>query len=376
MKILFDCTFLDDKPTGIPVYFYSLIKNLVKTYPSDYYIIIVGHRYDVTGLSEILDGYNNYRIVKIICYDPLMPIISSFLMPFYLLWYNADVYHNPRFYGPFFKISKAKSVITVHDLYHKTVPELMHWKSNFLMNTFSDFAVRRADEVIVISNQTKLDVIKYLNVRENRLNLIYQAVDGDLVKSEDPIISEKVIDLELGQKKYILCVGTMFPSKGLKDLVLAYAEFLKKYKNEPDVKLIIAGKTTYYTEEILHLIRELNFLDDSIHVLGFVSKDELIYLYEHALMYVIPSHYEGFGLTPVEAMTFDCPVIARNGSSLVEVVADAGLLFDDVSHLAKQIHILSSDESLRFSIIERAKLHREKFTNNNRTKMTHEVYLK
>ena len=376
MKILFDCTFLDDKPTGIPVYFYSLFRNLLKLNNADEYIIIVGHRYDTYELNKSLEEFSNYRIVKIICFNSLIPIISSFIIPIYLRYYKADVYHNPRFFGPFYKLSKTKIVITVHDLYHKTVPEQMPWKSNLLMNVFSDYAIKRADQVIVISNQTKQDVIKYLNISEGKLNLIYQAVDGDLIIKDEPKISRKILDLNLNNSKNILCVGTMLPSKGLQDLVLAFANLYNSYKISPNLKLIFAGKTTYFTEEILKLIKSQDIPSDIIKVLGFVSDDELIYLYQNANIYVIPSYYEGFGLTAIEAMGFDCPVIARNSSSLIEVVGDAGLLFNNIEELTSGLFKLLNDTNFRSEIINKAKIHRMKFTNKRRTAETYLVYKK
>ena len=124
---------------------------------------------------------------------------------------------------------------------------------------------------------------------------------------------------------FILFVSTIEPRKNVGGLLRAYRRLRDDYKLTP--ALVLAGAQGWLSEDILALVDELN-LRPYCFFLGRVNSPDLRFLYNAARCLVHPAFYEGFGLTPLEAMACGTPVIVSNVSSLPEVVGDAALLVD------------------------------------------------
>jgi glycosyltransferase involved in cell wall biosynthesis len=374
MKILFDCTFLRNQHTGVDIIFIGLLNALLKIDTSNSYLLITDHRYNISQLKEELKDHKNIEVKSIWCYYPLHILISAFAMPFYIWYKKIDVYHNPYFFGPFFKIVKSKNIITVPDLYHKTIPDKMDALHKRLLNFFSVIAVKKADKIIVISGQTKNDVFKYYKFKASKVVLVLEAID---IEFDEPFIegfSSKVQQAGIEKNKYILNVGSILANKGVDDLVRAYHNLLQENKTF-EFKIVFAGNNnTPYYEKVKNLIQSLDLPDEKVIFLGYTSENDLHNLYKYAKMYVAPSYFEGFGLTVLEAMKFDCPVIARNASSFPEVVEDAGLLFNNVDELSAQIKTLLYDKDLCMQLVEKGKKQINKFSNENKAIQTLSTY--
>jgi len=374
MKILFDCTFLRNRQTGVDVTFLSLIKNILKIDAINQYIILTDHRFDTTVLRNQLKEYTNYKIVRIYCYYPIHIFISAFIIPFYLLFNKIDVYHNPYFFGPLFRISKTRVIITVHDVYHKTIPEKMNGLIKFLLNNFAVPAVQRADKVIVISEQTKSDVLKYYNILESKISLIHNCIEPKLATNSSQ--AKSILENNnITANKYILNIGTMIRSKGIDDLIKAYHLLLNETSSYNDIKLVFAGiNDNEYLNEIKELIKSLALPQSNIMFLGYVSNQDLIDLYKNAALYISPSYYEGFGLTVLEAMQYNCPVIARNASSLPETIGNAGMLFNTVKELTEEVVEMLTNEVIRLEYIKRGHDQLARFSCENRANRTLALY--
>ena len=146
-------------------------------------------------------------------------------------------------------------------------------------------------------------------------------------------------------ERFILFVSTIEPRKNVQGLLRAYRQFLDDYKL--DVGLALAGARGWLFEEVFQLVDELD-LRQACHFLGKVSREELLYLYNAARCLAHPAFYEGFGLTPLEAMACGTPTVVSNVSSLPEVVGDAALLVDpeDEEELIVALWRLVTDDDL------------------------------
>jgi glycosyltransferase involved in cell wall biosynthesis len=351
MKIFLDCTFLKNTRTGVDFAFLNLIENVFYQDSLNAYTILVNTSYNTQPLLKALGESKNYKIKKIYSRLPLQILYSCFLMPFYLRYNKFDVYHNPFFFGPLLRFicPDTKVVITVYDMYYRTVPKMMGKYLSTLFKIFAEPAIKKADKIIVISKQTADDVIHFTNIQPSKVILIYLALVNNFERKE--LIPTNLTKFDLQNGKYILTVGTLLPSKGVDDLIRSFAILVKKY-NYHDIKLVSAGMHVgNYVDEIKQLIESLNLDDGSIKLLGYVDDTDINSLYASAMVYVSPSHYEGFGLTILEAMKHGIPVIARNASSLIEVVSDAGLLFNNNNELVEQMHMIQSDNTLRNKLI-------------------------
>jgi glycosyltransferase involved in cell wall biosynthesis len=126
-------------------------------------------------------------------------------------------------------------------------------------------------------------------------------------------------------KRYILSVGTLQPRKNYVRLVEAFSSLRNSFPSEySDVSLLIVGKKGWLYDEILESVDRFG-VSSSVQFLDFVPDSLLPLLYKNAECFVLPSLYEGFGLPVVEAMTYSCPVVVSNVSSLPEIAGKAGV---------------------------------------------------
>jgi glycosyltransferase involved in cell wall biosynthesis len=168
------------------------------------------------------------------------------------------------------------------------------------------------------------------------------------------------------QKKYgitgnfILFVGTLQPRKNIERLIEAFSQISSSHK---DLSLVVIGKHGWLYEAILAAPKKFD-IEEKVKFLSFVSDEELATFYKYALCYVLPSLYEGFGLPVLEAMSYECPVITSNISSLPEAAGDAALYIDplDVADIAAKMNMFISSEKLRKEYIEKGKKQVKKFS--------------
>lgn len=244
------------------------------------------------------------------------------LLPWVVKRLATDVFHSPDFIPPLY--SAGPSVITIHDLAFLIYPHFLTKDSARYYGQI-DRAVRRADRIIAVSESTRHDLVKKLGVPDDKITVIYEAADP-LFQPEDRQAALRHVQalFELPEE-FILFVGTIEPRKNIPGLLRAYRRLRDKYKLTP--ALVLAGAPGWLSEDVYKLANDLA-LKPHCFFLGRVSNHDLYHLYNAALCLVHPAFYEGFGLTPLEAMACGTPVIVSNISSLPEVVGDAALLID------------------------------------------------
>lgn len=208
-------------------------------------------------------------------------------------------------------------------------------------------AVKRAKAVATISQSSAREIEKYLGYPQALVAVADSAHEHiqRIEPQEDILRREK-----LETRGYLLAVSSLNPNKN-------FAAILRAMKlADIKVPLVIAGGTNPRVFEGSEL---LETLPENAHHVGRVSDGELRALYEHALGFVFPSFYEGWGLPPGEAMHLGCPVIVSNTTSLPEVCGDAALYCDpaDDASIAKQMRRLVEDSALRhdLSVMGRAR---------------------
>lgn len=273
---------------------------------------------------------------------PAKKLWSQVFLPFYLFTHDKpDVFFVPAHYAP--RFSTVKTVVTIHDLSYLYYPGEFLKQDLYKLTNWTRYSIAKATKIIAVSQNTKRDLIKNYHAPENKISVIYNGFEKDVVKSKSLSI----------KKPYILYVGTLQPRKNISLLISAFDKFVKKH---PKYSLIIAGKKGWLYDEIFTQVKRLNH-SDKIQFTGYVNDQELIYLYQNAECFVLPSLYEGFGIPILEAMSYGCPVISSNASSLPEVGGDACLYFDPQSEnqLLEQLEKLLSDDQLRDNLIRSGK---------------------
>jgi glycosyltransferase involved in cell wall biosynthesis len=248
-------------------------------------------------------------------------------------------------------------------------------KSDLIQLTkWTRYSVRKASKILTISKASKDDIIKEYEVPEDKVVVTYPGIKLKAQMSKLPpslklrgasktkMQNSKVLSEKYGiSGDYILFVGTLQPRKNIVRLVEAFS------KIKQDVQLVIVGKKGWLYEEILEAPKKFG-VENRVKFLDSVTDEELPDFYKHAVCFVLPSLYEGFGLPILEAMKYGCPVITSNISSLPEAGGDSALYVDPLSveDIAKNLELIinpSADgEELRKKLIKKGYEQVKKFS--------------
>jgi glycosyltransferase involved in cell wall biosynthesis len=283
---------------------------------------------------------------------------------------RPDVFFSPTHYAP--RFSPVPRVISVMDLSFLQFPELFNKSDMYQLKNWTKYSVKKASKILTISNSSRNDIIETYNVPEKRVLTIYPGIKQS-VALEPRVYAMNQLKAKYGiSDNYILFVGTLQPRKNIGRLIEAFSKI-----NNDDVKdlqLVIIGKKGWLYESILEAPEKFD-VADRVTFLEGVNDEELSVFYKHALCYVLPSLYEGFGLPVVEAMKHGCPVITSNVSSLPEAGGDAALYVDpeNVDDIAEKIVQLVTDKDLRKELSEKGKKQAAKFSWEKTAKETLKV---
>ncbi len=286
--------------------------------------------------------------------------------------HRLDVLHSPDFIPP--SRLAFPSVITVHDLAFLLYPRFLTPKSARYYGQV-DRAAQRANQIIAVSQSTKRDIVKLLGVPEEKVTVIYEAAHP-LFQPMDRALARRHVANQFGvQGDFILFVSTIEPRKNLPTLLQALRHLIDR--NKLDTQLVVAGQEGWLTEEVHATVDKLN-LQRNVRFVGGVPNEELHYLYNAACVFAQPSFYEGFGLTPLEAMACGTPVVVSNTSSLPEVVGDAGVLEDPNNAEAWAVALwrVLSNPDLQLELCEKGRRRAALFSWDRAARETLAVYRK
>lgn len=302
---------------------------------------------------------NNFNKEKLIKINNPFPFLKTYLwhnyLPFRLNRMTFDYVLNTSGCPHIFPY-KYKEILFIYDLSLFIVPKTHPYTRVLIYKLLFSKTVKNCHKIIVISQNTKLDLMKYYHVPENKITIIYPSFYGMKNKQQKPKIQIK--------KPYILYLGTLEPRKNINLIIKAFYQ-LKSTSLFP-YQLIIAGKKGWGFKEIFDTVNKLKLEKDVIFT-DYVSDAEKKYLYKHAELFIYPSLYEGFGIPPLEAMNYGCPVITSNISSLPEVVGNAGLMINpyNIKELVLAITKVLTNKKLKEEMIEKGFKQAKKFYLHN-----------
>lgn len=346
MQIAFDARIAYYTSAGIGQYAIHLAQALTRLDDANRYVLLQ-HRKDRRRLVEgphvqrqPIFTPSHHRMEQDL-------LAAEFMLRPALRRLNIDLWHSTDFIPPL-RVHGFKSVITVHDLAFLRWPHFLTEDSARYYGQV-DAAVERADHIIAVSESTKNDLVKLLGAPRNKITVVHEAADPIY----RPMPRAEALASLRGKyplpDEFILFVSTIEPRKNIATLLKAYRRLLDSYK--ASAGLVLAGATGWLSDQIFDMVEQLG-LQRQVTFLGRVQNGDLVYLYNLALCLAHPAHYEGFGLTPLEAMSCGTPVVVSNVSSLPEVVGDAALLIDPNSdeELAVALQRMLSDDALRAAL--------------------------
>jgi glycosyltransferase involved in cell wall biosynthesis len=276
------------------------------------------------------------------------------------LWHRLEWPPVERFAGPVDVAQSAHPLlipspyavrlVTVHDLDFLDHPERTQGEIRRDYPLLARAHVRRADRVIVVSTHTAGEVERRFDVPRGRMSICPPGVPSWPFRAHEP-----------GTNGCVLFLGTLEPRKNIGALVDAYEHLLTRRPDAPP--LVLAGRVTPEAEPVLRRTRVAP-LAGRVELPGYIAPERRLELYQRALVFVLPSHTEGFGMPAAEAMMTGVPVIAANRGALPETVGTAGRLLDDTSveALSGALDEVLADRALRDRMRAAGRRHAEQFT--------------
>ena len=259
------------------------------------------------------------------------------------------------------------TVVTIHGLEYKWLPEYKNWLQRWYLPLSTFYAAKSANRLIAVSRFTKNQLEKEVHNISKKIKVVYEGVDASAQCHSDTVSLQKY---DLLSKQYLLFVGTIQPRKNLPALIEAYSLV---HKDFPEIKLVIAGSVGWMAEDVLRAPTRFG-VQESVVFTGRIPDGTLSALYDGALVYAQPSVTEGFGLPILEAMAAGVPVVSSDGGALPEIVGSAGVIvnlksqmtnsqIDDTfaERLAKALKMLITDKNLQNDLIAMGRKRVEEF---------------
>lgn len=362
MKICYDHQiFSFQKYGGVSRYIYE-ISSRISSLDRAHVSIVAGlyvNKYLSNSPQGIVKGI---KISKKSDFANSIKLVNSAFFKFYCHHAQPDIVHETYYSRVGLCPRRSKVVVTVHDMIHEKYPLLLHISDRRSSQVKSE-SVKRADHIICVSQNTKADLINYLNVEQSKISVIYH---GFSLQQSSNISTRPV------EGSYILYVGDRIALyKNFSRLLQAYASSKLIRTN---FKLVCFGSQPFTMNEY-SIFSALN-LSDSM-VLQIAGDDSVLSsLYMNASALVYPSIYEGFGMPLIEAMSFKCPVICSNTSSIPEVASDAAEFFDplDIESIESALVNVLFSNARTNELAERGLNHSRNFSWDKAARETLKVY--
>lgn len=313
LKIFYDHQiFTEQTFGGISRYFKYLIDGIKNTQGLDYKLgVLRSNNYYIRTAKQILSNSMFNSLFK--TQEKLIKRNNSYCK--YLVKKNEFSICHPTYFNPYFlKYLKKPLIITVHDMTYEAMPQ--YFPSADPSPYFKRIMMNQAERIIAISETTKADILRYSNIKENKISVIHHGIDlGPAKYAVVPNLP----------KEYILFVGARWSYKNFHLVADAFKVLSLKY---PNLKLVLAGggKLTYGDSEFL---TRNNIFDKTIQISA--TDEQLNTFYKNAICFIYPSLYEGFGLPILEAFKNECPVLLSDCSCFREIAGNAANYFQHAS---------------------------------------------
>jgi len=315
--------YLTQKATGVHRYAFEICNKLHE----------MGVDFHVAIPQEIHPDYKfSFKTVK--CGSLNTHLWEQISLPRYLKKIGKPLLVSFTGCGPLFY---RNQIMTIHDVSHERYPGWFSPNYYRYYHFMLPRIARKAHAVLTVSRFSKQEIVDVFGIDAAKIHVVHSNVPFHKKPTREEVLNYK---RDSSAERYIVAVSSMDPRKNFERLVAAFNRIEDK-----TVKLYIIGMPfkAFNTPDLQKLV------GDNIYLPGYISDEALQGMYQNALLSVYPSLYEGFGLPPLEAMTYGCPVINSDIPALREVSEDAALYVDpyDIDNMAAGIEQLIEDEPLR-----------------------------
>ena len=307
--------------TGVSNYTANLVRHLLKIDKRNQYILFgtsLRQRHKLDEFKKSLGIYENVTFKFRFLPPTLFELLTNrlrILSAEKLVGQEVDVFHSSDWTQPKVKSKNTKKVTTIHDMTVYLFPSSFDPKIIKIQRQRLAKVKEEVDLVIADSRSTKEDVVKFLEIPDEKVRVVYLAASDEFRPADDEKVKDVLRKYKI-KKPYILSVATQEPRKNIQKLIDSFEKIKEEH---PDFSLVLVGKQGWgqgfhSTEGVIWT--------------GYIPKEDLVSVYSGCRVFVYPSLYEGFGLPILEAMACGVPVVTSNNSSMVEIAKDVAILVD------------------------------------------------
>ncbi len=220
---------------------------------------------------------------------------------------RPDVLFAPGYTAPL--AISVPVVLTIHDLSFFAHPEWFSWREGLRRRLITRWSARRARSVLTVSQFSKREIVARLRIPDARIRVVHHGLSRPTL----PVPAQSRLPT-------VLYVGSIFNRRRVPDLIRAFALLAA---DVADARLEIVGEDrTHPREDVAGLARALG-VAGRVSFRSYVADEQLASLYAEARVFAFLSEYEGFGLTPLEALAHRVPVVVLDTPVAREVYEDA-----------------------------------------------------
>ena len=364
MRIGIDARKLHD--FGIGTYIRNLLRQLARL-DRDTEFVVLARPADCAPVVALGD---NFRPVPETAAN--YSVAEQIRIPWALRREGVTLFHAPHYVLP--PLVPCRSVVTIHDCIHLMFPQYLPNRLALVYaRTSIGLASRRATRVLTVSESSKRDILRFVDVPADKIDVIYNAYDerfGVEPNEEDVIRVRERYQLH---DEFVLYAGNVKPHKNLERMIEAYD--LVRKRGLDHLKLVLIGDEISKYAALRRAVHS-HQLHKYVRFLGYLPEETLAVMYRLAGVFVFPSLYEGFGLPPLEAMASGTPVVTSNVSSLPEVAGDAAVLVDPYrpEAIADGIERVLCDETLRRDLRAKGLARARQFSWEASVRRVREIY--
>ncbi|MCA9364401.1 MAG: glycosyltransferase family 4 protein [Candidatus Moranbacteria bacterium] len=361
-------------------YTYQLIRHLLEMDTKNEYVLFFDFRVREQDVQKFSRPNVKVRFYPFSDYKKYLPgAYSELLGTATLRRERLDVLHAT---SPSSRIPigySGKTVVTFHDMAPFVVPECLPRFRRSRDKAICSYMAKKADRIIAVSSSIKDALVSQHHVLSGSVKVVYSAVDRRFFN--DSSVDINSVKEKFGiSKKYILFLGTLEPSKNISRLLEAFAIFkeqrlVSRGGDDFDWQLVLGGKRGWLSQEYPRLAKDLGVSKDVVWT-GYVVGDDLVPLFKGSDFFVMPSLYEGFGMTALEALATQTPSIVSDIPTMREIVGQSAHFVDpkNVTSLVDAFTLFSESKTVREDFCQKGFIQAKKFDWKKTAQETLAVY--
>ena len=375
MRIAISGMFWSQPTVGSGQYLHHLVTHLAKSGVDHRFVLVIprytaAERPQIRGWQVVLmptpfDG-RNHNLAKVWFEQVALGQVCRKL--------RVDLVHVPYFAAPL--RAPTRVVVTIHDLIPLLLPAYRGSSSVQAYMRVAAAGAKRATRIIADSEHSRRDIVDKLAIPQDRIAVTHLAAAPEYGPRNEATIAEVRDRLHL-HRPYVYYIGGFDVRKNVETVVRAYAEATRGWNARP--QLVIGGRAPGTDPALFPDINATILaagVATDVALLGPVSVEDNATLMSGCAAFVFPSRYEGFGLSPLEAMQCGAPVIASSTTSVGEAVGDGGLQVDpdDLDGWAQALRQVLTDETFANDLRRRGLERARQFSWDQTTAQTLDVY--